>query len=99
MGELWSAIRALSGAGAMDAVTVAAWWTQHRRTLAVDRETTARDAKTAQGRAALVIASAPWTSSTTINVQITNGGSTAISQAAGTGLMVAFRLLDADGQW
>jgi hypothetical protein len=153
VGELWSAIGALSGAGAM-AVTVAAWWTQHRRTLAADREATARDAKAAQGRAALVIASAPWTSSTTIHVQITNGGSTAItdvevidvrrhpalpgdswrlatasgpnsrtacllqpresltakvelidgsgepvSQAAGIGLVVVFRFLDADGQW
>jgi hypothetical protein len=77
MGELWSAIGALSGAGAL-AVAVAAWWTQHRRTLAVDREATAHRANAAQGRAALVIASAPWTSSTTIDVQITNGGSTAI---------------------
>jgi hypothetical protein len=78
MGELWSAIGALSGAGAM-AVTIAAWWTQHRRTLTADRETTARDAKAAQGRAALVIASATWTSVTTIDIQITNGGSTAIT--------------------
>jgi hypothetical protein len=78
MDELWSAIGALSGAGAL-AVTAAAWWTQRRRMLTVDREAAARDAKAAQGRAALVIASAPWTSSTTIEVQITNGGSTAIT--------------------
>ncbi|MEV5907779.1 hypothetical protein AB0M00_02570 [Streptomyces chartreusis] len=78
MGELWSAIGALSGAGAL-AISVAAWWTQRRRTLTVDREAAARDAKAAQGRAALVIASAPWTSNTTIDVQITNGGSTAIT--------------------
>ncbi|WP_129799407.1 hypothetical protein [Streptomyces sp. F001] len=78
MDELWSAIGALSGAGAL-VVTLAAWWTQHRRTLTVDREATARDARAAQGRAALVIASAPWSSSTTIDVQITNGGSTAIT--------------------
>jgi hypothetical protein len=153
MGELWSAIGALSGAGAL-AVTVAAWWTQRRRALTADREAAARDARVAQGRAALVIASAPWTSSTTIEVQITNGGSTAVtdvelmdvrrhpappgdgwrldaasgpnartacllqpreslaakvqlvdgsgepvSQAAGIGLVVVFRFLDADGQW
>lgn len=78
MGELWTAIGALSGVGALVA-TVASWWTQHRRTLTADREATARDAEAAQGRAALVIASALWTSSTTIDVQITNGGAAAIT--------------------
>lgn len=78
MGELWSAIGAISGAGGM-AVAVAAWWTQHRRTLAVDREAAARNARAAQGRAAAVIASAPWTSGTTIDVQITNGSPTAVT--------------------
>ncbi|WP_327719084.1 hypothetical protein OG381_29425 [Streptomyces sp. NBC_00490] len=78
MGELWTAIGAVSGAGA-SAVTVAAWWTQWRRTLKVDREAIARDSRAAQGRAALVIALAPWTSNATIEVRITNGGSTAIT--------------------
>lgn len=78
MGELWSAIGALSGVGAL-IVTGAAWWTQHRRTLALDREATERDARSARGRAALVIATAPWVSNTAIEVQVTNGGSSAVT--------------------
>lgn len=78
VGELWSAIAALSGAVA-SAAAIAAWWTPYRRTLAVDREATVHAARRAEARAASVIVSARWTSDTAIDVRITNGGSTAIT--------------------
>lgn len=75
MGEAWTVGSTLAAL----LVAVAAFLVPHRRALKAEREAAAVQARSAAGRASLVTASTPWSSSTTIDVMITNGAPTAIA--------------------
>jgi hypothetical protein len=77
MADVWNVASTVIAAGGVG-VAVASLWIPHRRCVKADQEATDRAAKAAQGRASLVTASVPWSSSTTLDVCITNGGPSAI---------------------
>lgn len=75
MGEAWSV-----GSTLVALLTaIAAFVVPHRRARKADSEAAVLQARSAAGRASLVTASAPWSSSTTIDVVITNGAPAAIA--------------------
>lgn len=73
MADVWNVVSTVIAAGGVG-VAVASLWIPHRRAVRADQEATDRVAMAAQGRASLVTASVLWSSSTTLDVCITNGG-------------------------
>ncbi|MGW1495224.1 hypothetical protein [Streptomyces sp. NPDC002402] len=75
MGEAWTVGSTLAAL----LIAVAAFLVPHRRAQKAESEAAAVQARSAAGRASLVTASTPWSSSTTIEVVISNGAPTAIA--------------------
>lgn len=92
MGEAWSVGSTLAAL----LTAIAAFLVPHRRAVKADIEAATLQARSAAGRASLVTTSAPWSSSTTIDVVITNGGPTAV---ADVDLLRVSAATEPEGTW
>lgn len=92
MGEAWS----VGSTVAALLTAIAAFMIPHRRARKAASEAAVLQARSAAGRASLVTTSAPWSSSTTIDVVITNGAPTAI---ADVDLLRVSAAVEPQGTW